>query len=520
MKRNSAPAVDTAQRYIEEQISRGAWRRGDRIPTIVALAALAGVSKASMEKAIIRLKKQKSIHARPGAGIVIGEEEKSGRKHELPAVSPRLKWERVYTQLKSEILSGVFHTNKSLPPSKQLQQQFGISFHTLRKALQRLEDEGYLAHRGTTYSIVTPSRPRSGNTIMVIVSELRVPQVKEYIRAMEKECTSRGIAIELLYIPYRVDSSILKRLNRSVDTVLGYAVWGSRLGELEELIHNLVATNKPVSILDISSDSWLVPIARQTNRRLRVIRLATRRCGEAVVRYLLKLGHRQIAYISPFHSEEWSVQRYENIKRELLSTDASCRLSPFTVEGFTTYFSVIGKFWRYRNAVLDGEVPQVSDRDRALVPQFDRVVALIRFLKKEGADPQHIEELQFNFFQLLYDRFIKQQLEPVLSDALKERSITAWIGANDTIALQALNYLQERGIEIPERLSVVGFDNVPDAGRVHLTSFDFNIEGAVTHSVNHILYSNWVDDVHRNVIIETDGYIRACPILGIFHHII
>ncbi len=55
-----------------------------------------------------------------------------------------------------------------------------------------------------------------------------------------------------------------------------------------------------------------------------------------------------------------------------------------------------------------------------------------------------------------------------------ERMPTAIFFFNDEFALQGLKVMQERGIEVPRHVSVIGVDNIPEAGRTvpGLTTFD------------------------------------------------
>jgi DNA-binding LacI/PurR family transcriptional regulator len=66
-------------------------------------------------------------------------------------------------------------------------------------------------------------------------------------------------------------------------------------------------------------------------------------------------------------------------------------------------------------------------------------------------------------------------LQPTFTKLLRERSISAWICANDDLALLAWEFLRhQRGtLHVP---SVVGFDNTPEANAVGLTSHDFRYD--------------------------------------------
>ncbi len=56
-------------------------------------------------------------------------------------------YEQLVEQLRYLIASGHFQIDETLPSTRLLAQQVGVSFHTVRKAYQQLEEEGWLAVR-------------------------------------------------------------------------------------------------------------------------------------------------------------------------------------------------------------------------------------------------------------------------------------------------------------------------------------------------------------------------------------
>lgn len=63
--------------------------------------------------------------------------------------------EQLAEQFRYRIASGKFNVNDTLPPTRVLADQLGISFHTVRKAYQNLVKEGVLeSHPGSGYRVV------------------------------------------------------------------------------------------------------------------------------------------------------------------------------------------------------------------------------------------------------------------------------------------------------------------------------------------------------------------------------
>jgi DNA-binding LacI/PurR family transcriptional regulator len=79
------------------------------------------------------------------------------------------------------------------------------------------------------------------------------------------------------------------------------------------------------------------------------------------------------------------------------------------------------------------------------------------------------------------------RIEAFTDRILADRSITAIVAVNDQAAIAVLNYLERRGIEVPRRLSIAGFDNIPETLVRGLTSYDFNVPGAAQCLVRRVI---------------------------------
>jgi DNA-binding LacI/PurR family transcriptional regulator len=88
---------------------------------------------------------------------------------------------------------------------------------------------------------------------------------------------------------------------------------------------------------------------------------------------------------------------------------------------------------------------------------------------------------------------------------------TAVFAANDQMALGLIHALHERGIRVPEDVSVVGFDDVPDAHHFlpPLTTVrqDFRALGSV--SVTTLLAELEGVEVPRRTLLEPELVVRA-----------
>jgi DNA-binding transcriptional regulator YhcF (GntR family) len=72
--------------------------------------------------------------------------------------------------------------------------------------------------------------------------------------------------------------------------------------------------------------------------------------------------------------------------------------------------------------------------------------------------------------------------------ALESRGISAWVFSDDEYAVRyALPYFKQKGIRIPEDLSIVVFNDTIDALYYDLSSYDFDIQG-MAHIMLHLIF--------------------------------
>ena len=99
-------------------------------------------------------------------------------------------------------------------------------------------------------------------------------------------------------------------------------------------------------------------------------------------------------------------------------------------------------------------------------------------------------------------------LTSLFKKAAADKTITAWVCANDSMAFSALSFLHEKKITVPGDISVIGFDNTPvKALDNQLTSLDFNALGAVHRILNFIARPPKPRGRYRHTPIEIEGMI-------------
>ena len=88
----------------------------------------------------------------------------------------------------------------------------------------------------------------------------------------------------------------------------------------------------------------------------------------------------------------------------------------------------------------------------------------------------------------------KYQIERLLS---RPRNYTAVVCFNDNIAFSLMSLLRQRGVDLPNDLSITGFDNIPAAEVSYpaLTSVDYNIKKLAEITVQKLL--GWIENNQR-----------------------
>jgi DNA-binding LacI/PurR family transcriptional regulator len=78
-------------------------------------------------------------------------------------------------------------------------------------------------------------------------------------------------------------------------------------------------------------------------------------------------------------------------------------------------------------------------------------------------------------------------LAVLLKQCLKQNDATAWVCANDRLALETIDFLTWNKIPVPGQISVMGFDDTVEAYNKNLTTYNFHLEEAAYKMISYIL---------------------------------
>jgi DNA-binding transcriptional regulator YhcF (GntR family) len=526
------PGIQKAVDFIKYGIASRSF--GHILPTIKSLAQAADVSFVTMWKAVDCLKKQGVIlRSKQGPRFRVKTKLPKSYKGTSPGCgmadlfqnvdTVESLWKKMLSRLKQDILTGRFHLGQPLPSLKELQGQYGVSYPTLKKALHTLSNEGIIKTFRRGY--IVPSLAKSESTARIVAigcgwedGTLWIDhQDKNYFRILESECIQSKISLDIVVYCRQngvlcfIDTITRQPYYLSNDNILSIAVIVANL-EIppEEVLAKLVSFKKSIAVLDVVG-GWDVSSRMANNYYLQFFTVTTSKFPPRQVgQYLLSLGHTNIAFMSPFHKALWSVQRHNGVRE--IYRDAGLRDS--------VHSYVLDQFafqWDFLQEDHDNQ-----EDIKSLIAAYDKwqKYANSEFFRKFG-------HISYNISKYLTEwncatGEIYYRMVPLFRKALENKTITAWVTANDYTATLALDYLKENKIRVPEDLSIISFDNTLDAMENQLTSYDFNLNGIVSIILRYALRPSSVSSSRHKAVIEAEGTIierrstarsvpRPCP---------
>lgn len=426
-----------------------------RLPSIRAMAATWGVSPRTVQLAVHRAVEEGLLETRPGSGI--------WPKGHLPKSAPpvpKLNASRLAQHIAEEIRSGKHESNRPFPSPKDLAKQTNTHPATVRKAFGILETQALAQRQGRIWKVKIPQGAgASAKSVVLCIGaadpsgNLRIESDREwdFWREIQMEAIRCGLRPRLVPwdgTPLPLDESCL-----------GSIVTNWHMTNFEPLLEEHRRAKIPVAAWTATED--FLPIrSYQDVRRIWFHNLAHgREAGVSMGQFLSPLGHRKIAWISPFHGSLWSPNRLEGLKASL------------------------GKGIEIFEAVHDWESEWDLQVQIAWAPE---TLGRFHLDGVEGIpDPDPIRR------PLVEAMNRQRSLEifgPKLEKAL-ESGATLWVAGSDLIAHWCLHWLDTRGLRVPHDLSLVSFDDTRDASRLNLSSLRFDVQSMARAMIRQVLSS-------------------------------
>jgi DNA-binding transcriptional regulator YhcF (GntR family) len=485
--------IQQAMDFIRRAIADHRFPQGSTLPPIRRLTALAGVSYVTMWKAVSILGQQGVLTVVRGqlvkvAGGLVDESDNPTAVPDARRYAAGQAWHRLRDQIERDVLNGAFAPGYRLPLSKQLTTRYRASHPTIAKALRELQRTGILSASGRGFSV--PHVSASGGRITVCFLTHREyldrlfagnPAGHNYLPIVEIEASRRGLRVVIEECLYKNDQLVpLRRAAAfpAANDFLGYVyILNSPTGS-ERIMRMLGKSGKPVSVLE-EYGKW--PYAGLTGNSplFKIFPVGSRAApGSAVARFLIGLGHRRIAYLSADHHARWSTERLEGLRDGFARAGYHDAVRPYTIDI---------DIWGIEAARMEtGRGPAAGAQSQPIGAEEDRRSRLLAIAYKD-ADSK------------------RRHLLALFKEALSDKGITAWVAANDNVAILASDFLHRAGVDVPRRTSLISFDNTVQALAYQISSYDLNLPAIVGAALSHIV--EFSAGARRNgpLCVEIDG---------------
>jgi DNA-binding LacI/PurR family transcriptional regulator len=124
----------------------------------------------------------------------------------------------------------------------------------------------------------------------------------------------------------------------------------------------------------------------------------------------------------------------------------------------------------------------------------------------EHADP--IEEIYPYLADRIYKDIRKKRMASMFEKALKIKEITAWVGTGYSETIAAAEFLMERRVDIPNEISLIGFDDHEGTMEYGITTFN-PLEGKAAYLAAHCILGDIPIKRNRKGYVEYEGQIMV-----------
>lgn len=505
MQRDTPP-FEHAVQFLAGQIRAARRNHRERLPPLRELAAGARVSQTTMIKAVALYRAQRVLLVSRGRGIRVAPGNRGRYPLDPPSAEPcpRRKWRRIARTIQRDTIAGRYAPGAPLPPPKRLAATYHVCYRTVRKALQALVDDGVLVEDKRAFRVPAITRPdRRANTIVLVARgdsfgepSLVTSRTQDHLRFLEDACSRAGVRLDVVACHYilrelqgiEILQAMLADQSRA-DTILGFMVWTAAITEeyLRLVLELLGTSGKPVAILDEDKGTALDGVCGRT---LHYTMAIGEQPGRDMARYLLRLGHRDIAFVTSSFSSVHSRARLQGLRREYTAAGFPDAVRPITA------LRPEKQPWTEspaddQNALLEMLVPRYVERTQGRFSVRERMAVL---MSQELSIARRMQRRRDALF-------------PALEALMRDTKVTAWVGNSDTDALVALDFLRLSGIAVPGRISVAGFDDSYEAFAQKLTSYNFNGSAYVNAMLESVLRPGRWDSRKTTQPIAIDGRI-------------
>jgi len=349
--------------------------------------------------------------------------------------------ERLKMRFLADLHHGVHHPWKELPARKALAQIYGVGATRVGRLLVGLAEQGILERHGRGYFLAPPPRMAPSTSVLVVVrcdarGELLLETEREidFLKSVRREFSEQGLGLVRLgwceELGHFLDSA-----GREIDpaqvpgALLGVMVSTWLVLEPRDLLHRLVRLKLPLSVWwEHAAEEF--PHLRPRSGLAGFNLSFGESAGTAVGRHLASQGLLDVAFVSPYHANDWSRLRLKGLR-----------------------------------TALEAHGGRVTE-----------------FVETRHYSPWHLQEIGGG--EAGMHRLLDGTLAGILEDP-QLRALPAWVMVNDLAAVRMQGLLRGQP-DLSPRL--IGFDNSSDSERLGFDSFEFHTDGMVRQMLHHLAH--------------------------------
>lgn len=206
------------------------------------------------------------------------------------------KYITIINELKRAIEKEVYVDGSKIPSESELREQYGVSRHTIRQAISKLVNDGYLLKKQGAGTFVSSAysvhiSKNAGKRIGVITTYLSDYIFPSIIRGIEEELSSRNYTLLLSSTRNNVDNerrNLDNMLNQNVDGLIIEPTKSNLLNPNLNYYLNLIEQQKPLVMLNAFYEELELP----------VVAIDDMKAGLMATEHLIELGHTKIGMIT------------------------------------------------------------------------------------------------------------------------------------------------------------------------------------------------------------------------------
>ncbi len=466
--------------------------RGEHLPTLPDLARRYGVSLHTISRAVHLLRDEGIVDVAQGRAVSI---RKTPRDNYDDGEGGIAGWEsrshQLYRAIRHAIESGTYRSGEPLPKIRYFTVTNKATERTVSDALKILEKRNLIHKSGKRWIVGPPSEASTGSTgekargltspvILIVVPNYERWRdfFKEHLRVFVAEFLAglRHHDVQFLVVHAEETDTSFPRLPHAgrkqiaaAITNLGNRYRGAFLPsehrvfpEIQEWVNWLLQFGKPVMWFDYDDSVPMLDRRVIDNERYFRLYCTIDSAVEVALRTLAELGHTHIGVPQhgPYGDDPWSAKRVESIQRVGARLTPSLRID---VE--------------HRHERLWDDYDDLVKADRIDDILFRHAGMLERRLKADDAEMspnRRRREVRAALIEAI----------PSLA-GLVSNGCTAILALNQFMGVNTLSWLAYVGIDVPEDISILSFDNIYPLVNVPISTVDFGF-GNLGYQAAHV----------------------------------